>query len=499
MACKDPLENFALSFKIPIAEGRYTFAVRQYGAGLIPGTVNLMKSGKDGALLVNSLGGPNTKINIDGNFILAIPQAQIVNANNPFEFNIKLGAKGFTSRYFNINTNSKINSSYTALLASKTNTVGGAFGDSVVISNGLAMTKKIINEKGNLLATLDFAQGQQWSNAKGNVNGNLDLMLIHFNNKTYVPGGGTIVNPYNRNGQIQTKAIEMKAFGGMLYLQGANNEGIIATKSNTPIGLKFELANMGTWKLGDSTTVMWYQEETNKWVIWDTRSVKMENGKPIVDVAIDQTGYWALTQLSALCSQGPEFKVSSTYTDHDIVYYYKIEDKKGTVVRSGYLSLNNGNTVRLNYFDEAVGPVRLLLYDYANFRGGDLTKPILTTPFTEICSFSTQTISPVLKTTPEPIEVELVLKCPQGTSIGPDLLKTQIRTQISVPGKNQWQDLLVFTFENPKIKTYKLQKGGVYDFRISTDGGNTWPFLQSNYTIKEQKWSLDVNAEGYCK
>jgi len=500
MACKNPLDDFALSFKIPLSDGLHTFTARQYGASLIPNeALRLQTFGPQKNLLVNHLGNPSFAPNVEGRIVLAIPQDYDFENQKNFVFNAKLGAEGYTSKYYNFNKTNRSNYSTTTFLAKKLVTLNGVWGDSLSLIDDRQVNKVFTNEKNDFLGALEVPENTQWISATQKP---IELNIIHFKTRANLPGGGTVTSYYDTQNVLQNKPLEIKDFAAMVYLQAADSQGQISMSTDKTFGLTFDLSKTidpltgKLWSENDSLDVINYQEETNRW--YKLARAK-PNNKREVKINVSQTGHWILARTSSLCNTGPEFKINSAYQGIDIVYLYRVEDNQSKVLRSGYLSVNNGSVVRLNYFPETTGSVRLVVYDFNNFYGGNANLPIATTNWVSSCSFSNTPIALKLTTTPLPVEVELKLVCPAGKTIGPDLLKTQIRTQISEPGKNQWTDLLVFTFENPKITTYKIRKGGVYDFRISTDGGNTWPFLQSGFKIKEQKWSLDVNAEGYCK
>lgn len=501
-ACKNPLDDFALSFKIPLSDGLHTFTLRQYGASLLPKEAFTLKTyGSSKDFLVNHLGNPTLQPNEEGKMVIGIPQDYDFEARKNFVFNLKIGTKGFTSKYYNFNKTNRSNYSTTTYLASKTKTLAGLWGDTLSISNNNAVEKELKNENNESLVTVSLAANTNWKAITYPV----EMNLVHFKSRNYLPGGGTVSSYYDTKGVLQNSSFEIKDFAAMLYLQVADSQGQISYSTDKPFDLTFDLSKTidpktgKLWSENDSLDVINYQEETNRWQkLVRTKPITINN-KRVVKINASQSGHWILARTSSLCNTGPEFKINSVYQGIDIIYLYRVEDSQGKVVRSGYLPINNSSVLRLNYFPETTGSVRLVIYDFNNLYGGNASLPIATTSWVSSCSFSNTPISLKLNATPLPVEVELKLVCPAGKTIGPELLKTQIKTQISEPGKNQWADLLVFTFENPKITTYKIRKGETYDFRISTDGGNTWPFLQSGFKIKEHKWSLDVNAEGYCK
>lgn len=504
-ACKNPLEDFALSFKIPLNDGLNTFTLRQYGAQTLPQKDFSLKTfGPKKSFLVNHLGNNTLSTNEDGRIVIAISKEFDFEKQKSFNFNLKFSTKGFTSKFYNFSKVNRANYSTTTYLASKTKTEGGVWGDSLLITDKRTWEKELINEYKEPLATIKIAENTNWQTDE-TYSLPLEINFVHFKTRNYLPGGGTITRYYDQNGTLQTKALEIKDFASMVYFQAADNQGQILTISDKPILIDFDLSKSinplsgQLWSVNDSLDVLHHQEETNTWTKLKKVKINLINGKKMASTIGFQTGSYILAKTSSLCSSGPNFKVESAYQGIDILYLYRINDLQGKTLRSGYVSINNNTTFGLNYFPETTGFIKLSLFAYNNFYGGNSTDPIYVSNSLGSCAVSNHTIPLKLADHPLPVEVSLKLVCPSGKSIGNDLLKTQIRTQISEPGKNQWIDLLVFTFENPKITTYKIRKGSFYDFRISTDGGNSWPFLQSNYKIKEQKWTLDVKAEGYCK
>jgi hypothetical protein len=502
LSCQNPLENFTLTFKIPIAEGLFSFLAYDYLSN-IPTNINLDVIGPDKQKIVNILGDPKIIQSEDGKFTLAIPENINVSKSSPFKFNCRIGGNIYTSKYFNIEAIGKNNLIFSFRIASKKTTQNGAIGDSLLVDSKPLIWEKR-NEKDQIVTRLIFQKETTWKNSQS-TNFELNVVQFNRNGRGFVPGGGRIIKPYNTENISTENSLEVKDFAGMVYIQVIDQNWEIKSESVKPFLLEIALlensnnTNNLPWKIGDSLEVFNLDETNNQWYLNKKVPVFKKDGSWWVNKSIYKSGYWIFGGSRKICNEGPIFTFNTTYTDLDIAYYYRVLNSENKIIRTGYVSLNNGSTLNLNYFGDDTGNIKLQIFDYSDFRQGNLEKAIFTSNQKDACSVNKETINIKLNPAPNPVEVELKLQCPNGTSISPSLLKTQIKTQISIPEKNQWRDLLTFTFENPKIKTYKLQKGNVYDFRISTDGGNTWPYKQNNYKIKEQTWSLDVNADGYCK
>jgi hypothetical protein len=100
---------------------------------------------------------------------------------------------------------------------------------------------------------------------------------------------------------------------------------------------------------------------------------------------------------------------------------------------------------------------------------------------------------------PDFVEVGFVLQCPSGKTFDDTYLPKEMKAQYSLAGKNAYRDLVTFTPNTKKVKTYKLEIKQNYDFRVSTDGGATWPYKQNDYKIDNQRWTFLISAENYCK
>jgi hypothetical protein len=496
-ACRDPLEGFTLTYKVPISEGIYRFQARNYEGKLPPNTGFSIK-GKNYPDLVNILGDKKIGFNKEGILVLAIPASLIPSVQNPIQFNIGFAAVGHLQKVYNFKTNNKSNATFNPLLAPYKKTLNGVFGDSLNSTQGLR--SMLINEKRDSLAKLDLPAANVWG-------ANWNMQISHFNREgsRYVPAGGRMSQYRNAQGQLVSNAKELIFVENMLQMQVFDKELSISKNATKEINTTWYLENNlnratgKVWAKNDSLELYRYDEEDAFWEFYGRRAVEKIGNRYIVNSKIKKTGFWVLSSSKQLCPLGPKVKISSTFTDLDLYYLYQVLDEKNQVLRSGYMPINNKAEINLNYFDANTGRIKFKLLNYTDTGLGNRNTVLYETGLMNACTNNSLNANVDIKPRPEAVTVELKLKCPTGTSLPNELKKTQIKLQVSEPAKNIWRDLLTFTFENPTLKSYRVQRGKTYDLRISTDGGNSYPYIQEAYNIKYQSFRVNLDAEGYCK
>jgi len=496
-ACQDPLEGFTLTYKIPISEGIYRFQASNYEGKLPPDTRFSLK-GKNAPDLVNILGDKKIGFNKEGVLVLALPASLLASVQNPVQFNIGFAAMGHLQRVYNFKANQKNNGSFNPLLAPYKKTLNGVLGDSLVSTQGLR--KVLVNEKGDSLAKIDLPAANVWG-------ATWNMQLSHFNRagSRYIPTGGGMSQYLNPQGQLISNARELIFVESMLQMQVFDKELSISKNATKEINATWYLddnlnkSNGKVWAKTDSLELYRYDEEDGYWEFYGRRAVEKTGNRYVVNAKIKKTGYWVLSSSKQLCPLGPNVKISSTFTDLDLYYLYQVLDEKNQVLRSGYMSINNNAEINLNYFDANTGRIKFKLLNYTDTGLGSLNSVLYETGLMNACANNALNANVDIKPRPEAVMVELKLKCPTGTSLPNELKKTQIKVQVSEPAKNIWRDLLTFTFENPVLKSYRIQRGKTYDLRISTDGGNSYPYTQEAYNIKYQSFRVNLDAEGYCK
>jgi hypothetical protein len=251
--------------------------------------------------------------------------------------------------------------------------------------------------------------------------------------------------------------------------------------------------------VGDKLTVVSYNEFSNRWIKEKGTAISSDARGLFIELVIPHLSYWAVGWERPLCSFGPKYVVKSNFQDVDINYLAQIKDvRTGAVVREVYLSVNNGQSYNYNYFPSGGNAFRMEVQNFSEFRGGN-RQVVATSGTTASCTTDTHVLDLSSLALPKPIQVKFEVDCPPGQELDESLLPAEMRTQISEPGKDNWQNLLTLTRQVREIETYRLTPKSTYDFRISTDGGASWPFKQINYTIKEASWSIKIDAVNYCK
>ena len=79
--CKSPFDDFSLTFKEPVTDGKLLFTIRNF-SGQIPDDVKLKVSGSDADLLVNSLNDTSYNLNEEGQLLLAVERSVVPTASN---------------------------------------------------------------------------------------------------------------------------------------------------------------------------------------------------------------------------------------------------------------------------------------------------------------------------------------------------------------------------------------------------------------------------------
>ncbi len=492
--CKSPFDDFSLTFKEPVTDGKLLFTIRNF-SGQIPDDVKLKVSGSDADLLVNSLNDTSYNLNEEGQLLLAVERSVVPTAADPVEFNIRISAPGYSTRTYNIRFTSRENQNYTVRLAE----LGKGAIQGYQLPAGGAGTQNFTASDGKATVSLTVPENQSWQTVTGEKaigEVNLDLIYYSGNARSYIPGGGRVTHPKLPDGSAAAFPFDIPVVDAMLEVQAHDEEANLNTDFSRPLGTRLYLP---TGKAGDKRVLLSYSPEKARWIREGELTLQSgPTGSVYADFEMTHFSFWIIGEVREICPQGPLFRISSEYSDLDIAYYFEV--KKGAeLLRNGYLNANKGASLSLSYLPVEAGEMNLKIMDFSDFQGGDRTKAIYESAVLPVCDTGEYRVDLRSKIKPVPVEVTFEAACPNGKVLDEAKLPAQMLTQISAPGQNAWRTLLTFTRTTRKIKTYRLVKGQTYDFRISTDGGNTWPFLQSNYTIDKNEWTIKVDTEGYCK
>ena len=492
-ACKNPLEDFSLTFKEPVADGRLQFTVRDF-TGKIPAGLELKVEGPDAGLLVNSLNDPTYAFNEEGQLLLAVERSVSPVSESPLRFNIQISALGYTTRTFNIQFSSRANQQYYVRLAELGN--GQVQGFQIQNAAGESLLK---TASGSQALMVQWPADQKWSTVSGSpAQGGVQLNLIYYGQqgKSFLPGGGRVTRPLLPDGSLAPFPFDIPQVDGMVEIEAHDEAGNLATDFNRPIPTRLYLPQSLP---GEKKELLSYSVEKGKWIKEGEVTVHQDNsGAAYVAFEMTHFSFWMATSIREICPAGPLFKVSSDFSDLDLSYYFEVLNGEERL-RTGYMNVNTGAGLSLSYLPVEAKEARLKIFNYSDYQGGNREEVLYESAAVPVCEASEYPVNLKGKMNPVPIKVTFEAACPAGKSLDESKLPSQMLTQISAPGQNQWRNLLTFTRDTRLITTYRLVKGQTYDFRISTDGGNSWPFLQSNYTVNKNEWTIKVDTEGYCK
>lgn len=518
--CKNPLDGFQLLFKEPIEKAKLEIRFSST-TGKLPENVKLTIAGKDADKIVTNLNTRNFKITKEGVIFLAVNPDIIPSAQAPITFTVVAEAEGFTKiikeftftgtgnqfyspRFFNSNsppTGVSVNQ-----FTVSTTTQG-------TITKPYTLKPESTTKQENALVTIQ--EGTMLLNSqKQTIAGEMDFVMHHFDNRSgvsYLPEGGLARNPIDKNNVSLVDAFNFSTIASFAFIEISSKQQEVARSFTKPIAISFEL-NPNTLnpetksliKAGDTIPLISYSPYTGIWKIEGTSPIikNTSTGKLECQAQISYPAYWINGWPRWLCKQGPAFTIKSNFKDVDLSYYgVLVNAKTGNTIASYYLNLNNNAVFRLGNLPKETEETRLKLFNYNNIYGGDRTKPIFESSNFNICESKNFSIDVSSLPVPPAIDLEFEITCPRGKKLDEASIPSQMKTQFSEPGKNQWTNMPTITRNATTAKTYMLRIGQKYDLRASTDGGVNWPYKQNNYLIDKKKWAFEILGDelGYCK
>ncbi|RYU93737.1 hypothetical protein [Emticicia agri] len=519
-ACKNPLDGFQLLFKEPIEKAKLEIRFSST-TGKLPDNIKLTITGKDADKIVTNLNTKNFKINKEGIIFLAVDPEILPSTQAPITFTIVAEAEGFTKlikeftftgtgnqfyspRFFNIATPP------TGVSANQFKLSANANGE---ITKSYILKPEQTNKQENALVSV--REGTTFLNTqKQVVTGEMDFVIHHFDNRSgisYLPEGGIARNPVDKNNINLPDAFNFSPVASFAAIEISSNKQEVVRSFSKPIAVTFELnpntVNPDTKaaiKVGDSVPLISYSPYTGVWKVeGNSTIVKNTNtGKLECTAEISYPAYWINGWPRWLCKQGPAFTIKSNFKDVDLSYYcVLVNAKTGNTIASYYINLNNNAVFRLSNMPKETEETRLKLFNFNNIYGGDRNKSIFESSSFNICESKSFSIDVTALPVPPAIELEFDITCPRGKKLDEASIPSQMKTQFSEPGKNQWINMPTITRNATTAKTYMLRIGQKYDLRASTDGGVNWPYKQNNYLIDKKKWAFEILGDelGYCK
>lgn len=515
-ACQNPIEDFQLKTKDPIAKAKVE--IRFYNpSGTLPNNITLTVIGRDAANIVTNLNTKKFKVSAEGLSVLAVSPEVVPSASNPIQFTVVAEAEGFTPVIRQLVFTSQNNQGYQFPLFSKTSPPIGVSANEFAVSGsngGISAntTVKTTNASKQENATLSLTSGTLLKDGTNDVvAGDLRLVVHHFDARPtgFLPTGGVAQYPVDKTGKVLDNPFDFVRIGGFVSIELSNAKGQVVKSLSEAIKVAMELStsliNPTTGvaiKVGDVLALSSYDSDANRWMVEDDVTVQKDaqTGKLYVSFGVNHLSYFVVGWRREICRVGPTFVFKSKFTDVDLAYYCQLVNAdNGKVFRDYFFSYNNGGSFTVTYVPKEVERVKLVAYAYDNVFGGDKTNPIAVSETVGLCEVKRLTMDVSSLPVPPVIDYSLTVTCPTGKTLDEASMPAEFRVQYSVPDKNNWQYLLYLTRSSRQARTYKLQVGQRYDLRLSTDGGVTWPYRQLNYLISKATTSFKLNAEDYCK
>ncbi len=519
-ACDNPLDGFQLLFKEPIEKSKLEIRFSS-ATGKLPEDIRLTIAGKDADKIVTNLNTKNFRINKEGLIFLAVSPDVTPSAQSPVSFTVVAEAEGYTKIIKEFTFTDAGNQFFNPRFFSVANPPAGVSANQFKLMAGkngattqLAMLKsENVTKQENVVVTVK--EGTAFLNKqKQAVAGDIDLVVYHFDNRSgssYLPEDGLARNPVDKNNSSLTDAFSFSTMAGFAVIEASSGTQEVASSFSKPITVTFELNpatinpdTKAAIKAGDIIPLISYNSDTGVWKVEGSSVINRNTGTGKLECTaeIGYAAYWINGWPRWLCKQGPTVTVKSNFKDVDLYYYCELVNAKTGIAFAGYyISLNNTAAFQFNYLPKETEEARLRLFNHNHIYGGDVKKPIAESGSLNICENISFVLDVSSLPVPQAIELVFDITCPKGMKLDENAIPSQMKTQFSEPGKNQWVNMPTITKDVRVAKTYMLRIGQRYDLRASTDGGVNWPYKQNNYLIDKRRWSFEILGEelGYCK
>lgn len=509
VSCENPIKDVQLKFKEPIQYALLELRVLNYKYKA-PENVNIEVLGRNKDAVVNTLKIQKFRLNSEGSVVFAINPEIVPSTSEPIAYSIVLKAPGYIPAVVAVKFTSRNNQSKTIFLGL----------ENEVENNQVVGNIETIKTEGQQLKsfTLNKSAISQINipadfNAK-TVDGDAlniketQLSVLSFDNtkKTFLPTDGLAQNPVNDIGQKLNNPFKINTLGGFANIQVFDKAGQIGHSFSKPLLLSIYLntstVNPRTGKpikLNDQIDIFRFDDYTNVWTKYASEKILSINNQFYLQISPKLAGVWIAAWAADLCSEGPSFQIKSTYAKVDINYLYQILDNStNRVLREFYWPINTSTNYTIRNIEFNENKLKLRILNKSDFRGGDgkilaESKPLNT------CEKSSNTIDLMALKIADPIKVKFEVICPDGEILDEKLIPLEMRTQIRISGEENWKYLGTFTRTTREIESYKLILKSTYDFRLSTDGGVSWPYVQSDFKVNVKNWTIQIDASGYCK
>lgn len=512
LSCKNPLDGFVLGFKEPIDKATMKIQFSLPNEGKLPSDLKFQVVGKDADKIVTNLNTKNYKISKEGILILAVAPEFVPSSTNPIKVTLVAESKDYTKIIKNVIFTS--NSNYYYYFGfTKTNETGSANANQLVLDPQQSRKLEVQSFNNTEKVTLTIPEKTVFLGTDNEaLNGIIDVTLTHYNSrnsKLYLPAGGVATNPLDKNNNPLPEPFDFLQTAAVLSIEMSTQKQEIIKKFSVPINVSIEVNNTIINPItnknivaGEKISLFSYDNDSGVWKEEGEVSLVKNSQSGKLEMSFDAAHltYWIIGWKRNICRIGPSYTIKSNFNDLDIVYYAQLIDASNNqLIRDYYISLNNGAVAGISFLPKVAENVKLRVFNYNNYYGGDNKTPLVESSSLPLCGVNKLTLDLTKVPLPKFVELDIKVVCPQGKVLDEAGLPAQMKVQFSEPDKNNWRDVGVLTRFNRKVKTYRMQLGKKYDMRGSTDGGVTWPYVQKNYLVDKQIWSFELPGKEYCK
>ena len=509
VSCENPIKDVQLKFKEPIQVALLELRVLNYKYK-VPDNVNIEILGRNKDAVVNTLNIRKFRLNSEGTVVFAINPERVPKTSEPIAYSIILSAPGYISAVIPVKFTSKNNQSKTIFLGLENEVENNQVVGNIETINTTGQQIKSFSLNKSTISEINIPAGFNANTIDGdplNIK-ETQLSILAFDNtkKTFLPTDGLAQNPVNDSGQKLSNPFKINTLGGFANIQIFDKTGQVGYSFSKPLVLRIYL-NSNTInprtgkaiKLNDQIEIFRYDDYTKTWTKYSSEKILTENSQFYVQLSPSFAGVWIAAWASDLCSEGPTFQIKSPYANVDINYLYQILDNtSNTILREFYWPINTSTNYTIRNIEFSENKLKLRILNKSDFRGGD-SKILAESKALNTCEKSTNAMDLMALKIADPIKVKFEVKCPNGEILDEKLIPLEMRTQIRISGEENWKYLGTFTRSTREIESYKLILKSTYDFRLSTDGGVTWPFMESNFKVNVKNWKIEIDASGYCK
>ena len=497
-SCTPLMENVAIGFKEPIQEGTITFTIRDY-ENRIPDRLSIRFSGLDTLAITNTLNERKFKITPEGRVYLAIGKDYEPSPERPLRFVIYFEAPGYTTYSKEFYLTSRQSFNYFARLG-KIGKVQNAIWSEVRNFN----SSESYSSNSTILIEADFSHTLGYGINQEPIPQRATVRLDYFGafSRGLVPVG-SISQLFDKDYKPLPYAAEIQKMYAAVWLQPTSN-GIEWWSWKSASKMRMYLSKDGlanSLELSKKTiSVIHYDEHNDKVRSLGVFEIQNEGNGSYIDFEAERSGYYVAADLEEICITSATWDVYSKYRDLDIRGLFRVHDvATNTVVKTFYGDINFESVVTVTGLPVSTKEYTLSLYDFTNFQGRNINQVFWRSGPIKNCVNTSGFIDMVRWDAPPAVELRVEVKCPNGLTFDESQLPAVMHAQFSKSGQEIWYDLATFTRSERSLKTYKLDLGETYDFRISTDGKATWPYREDGYKLTSKRWLIRILPTENCK